>query len=41
MVSLATKIMRQVNLNIVNQRTKFGDIQQKIYKIIVKSCTFH
>ena len=41
MVSIATKIMWHVNFNIFNQHTKFGDIQTKIYKITVKSCTFH
>ena len=38
---MATKIMLHVNFNIVNQHTKFGDIQTKIDEIIVKRWSFH
>ena len=40
MVSIATKIICHVRFNIVNQRTKFGDIQTKTDDIIIKSCIF-
>ena len=40
MVSIATKIMWLVNCNNINQHTKFGYIQTKIDKIIIKSCIF-
>ena len=41
MVSIATNIMRHVNFKIVNQHTKYGDIQTKVDEIIVKSYMFH
>ena len=36
MVSIATKIIRHVNFNIVNQHTKLDDIQTEIDEIIIK-----